>query len=226
MVSAYEFHPLEAMLLPLPETASGALSIDALPSLLDAMDGKAAVAIGPGLGTSSSTQKLLEAFIPKITLPLVIDADGLNILSKSKILLKSLPEQTILTPHPKEMSRLTGMATTSVLKDPLGITQKFCRSHSVITLLKGAHSLIGFEDGRVRINPTGNPAIATAGAGDVLTGIIGSFLAQGMKPEQAAIAGIYIHGLCGDLAIQDNQTATLIASDLIHSLPKAISQLQ
>ncbi|QPJ63553.1 MAG: NAD(P)H-hydrate dehydratase [Candidatus Nitronauta litoralis] len=224
MIPSQEWHPMEVMSLPLPETGTGAMAEKAAEPTLEALKGKNALAIGPGLGTSPSTLKYLEALLPGISCPMVIDADGLNLLGKKKSLLNQLPKGTILTPHPKEMSRLTGLSTPVIQKNRLKTVQDFCTQFKVILVLKGAHSLIGLPDGRIRINPTGNAGMATGGSGDVLTGLIGGFLAQGLPPEKAALAGVYLHGLSGDIYTRQLSERSLIAGDLIDHLPTAIKE--
>ncbi len=224
MIPSQEWHPMEVMSVPLSETKSGAIAESALQPALMALKEKSALAIGPGLGTSPVTLKFIEGLLSNISCPLVIDADGLNLLAKSKKLLDRLPENSILTPHPKEMSRLTGLSTANIQKNRLKTVQDFCSHYQVIVVLKGAHSMIGLPDGRVRINPTGHAGMATAGSGDVLTGLIGGLLAQGFSPENAALAGVYLHGRAGDLYAEAQPEQTLIASDLLDYLPSAIKE--
>lgn len=221
-----EMIPLEIMTEFLPETKGGTLTKDSAPAVLDLLKEKSALAIGPGLGTSPSTLEFLEALLPQVKVPAVIDADGLNLIAKSKSLLKKLPSGTILTPHPKEMSRLTGKSTAEIQKDRVNSVMDFCKKTKCVLILKGAHSLIGLPDGGVWVNPTGNAGMATAGSGDVLTGIIGGFLAQGLPPENAALAGVYLHGLAGDLYARDHEPATLVAGDLPDYLSPAFKSIQ
>ena len=218
--------PLEIMTEALPETPGGALSEEAAPVVLELLKAKTALALGPGLGTGPSSLKFLETLLPRVTVPMVLDADGLNLIARSKTLLKKLPPETILTPHPKEMSRLAGMSTAEIQKDRINTVQDFCRKTQCVLVLKGAHSLIGLADGRLRVNPTGNAGMATAGAGDVLTGMIGGFLAQGLTPEKAAISGTFLHGLAGDLYRRDHAEATLAAGDLPGYLSPAFRMIQ
>lgn len=224
MIPEQEWNPMEVMSHPLPETRSGVISEQAVSAALDALKDKSALALGPGLGTAATTLKFLEALLPQVSCPLVIDADGLNLLARSDGLMKQLPENSILTPHPKEMSRLTGLSTSMIQNNRLKTAQEFCTKHQVILILKGAHSLIGLPDGRVRINPTGNAGMATGGSGDILTGLIGGLLAQGFKPENAASAGVYLHGLAGDMAVTWQSEISLIASDLLATLPSVIKE--
>ena len=180
------------------------------------------VGIGVGLGTSARTIKTFEAFLKKNKLPLVIDADGLNILSKKKALLKLLPEQTILTPHPKELERLIGKWSNDFEK--LKKTKAFSKKYNVIVLIKGANSITVFLD-KLYINTTGNPGMATAGTGDVLTGLITGMVAQNYEPLIATIFGVYLHGKSADLCLESYGYQSLIASHIIESIGDAYIDL-
>ncbi|MDP5081412.1 MAG: NAD(P)H-hydrate dehydratase, partial [Winogradskyella sp.] len=173
------------------------------------------IGIGVGLGTSVETAITLEAFLKKNKTPLVIDADGLNLLSKKKTLLKLLPEQTILTPHPKELERLLGKWSNDFEK--LEKLKAFSKKYNVIVVLKGAHSITVYKD-KLYVNTTGNPGMATAGSGDVLTGIISGLVAQGYEPLAATLFGVYLHGKSGDIALEDYGYQSLIASHIIENI--------
>jgi len=131
----------------------------------------------------------------------------------------------ILTPHPGEMGRLVNMTSSGVQKDRLGVASRFAKDHRVILVLKGAGTVVALPDGRMFINSTGNPGMATGGTGDVLTGMIGGLLAQGYPAEQAACLGVYLHGLAGDLAAKEKGEAAMIAGDLIEKIPEAIMKI-
>ncbi|MFQ5483055.1 MAG: NAD(P)H-hydrate dehydratase, partial [Nitrospinaceae bacterium] len=225
LVPALEFQPLEVMTLPLPQTPDGELAADGVQPILNNLSGKSALAVGPGLGTTDTTVELLKNLLPQVTLPLVVDADGLNGLAKAPGLLQHLPAATILTPHPKEMARMCGLSTGEILDNKLETAQQFAQKYSVVLVLKGAHSIIALPDGRARINPTGNPGMATGGSGDVLTGLIGGLLAQGLTAPEAAVAGVYLHGLAGDECARAASETTLIAGDLLRTLPQALKTL-
>ncbi len=182
-----------------------------------------AIGIGPGMGTQKPTQKAFGQFLKDAKEPLVIDADALNILSKNKEFLKELPKDSILTPHPKEFERLVGKSEDDF--DQLEKLISFSKKHQVIVVLKGANTAI-CSQGTVVFNSTGNPGMATGGSGDVLTGIITGFLAQGYCPLDAALIGVYIHGLSGDLALKQESEESLIASDMIKNLGKAFQKLK
>lgn len=222
---AFELHPMEVMTVPLPETANGTLSLQAKESILDLLKGKSVVAIGPGISTDPETVTLIGEILPQIQCPLVIDADALNALSLHKDWLKKLSPETVLTPHPKEMSRLTGVPTEEIQKNRVATASKFASEHSLTLVLKGSPSLIGLDDGSVVINPTGNAGMATGGSGDVLTGIIAGLMAQGLSASQASIAGTYIHGQAGDLFAESESQTTLIAGDLLRCLPDTLKRI-
>jgi ADP-dependent NAD(P)H-hydrate dehydratase / NAD(P)H-hydrate epimerase len=221
----FEVHPMEVMTVPLPETARGTLSVKAKEYILDLLEGKSVVAIGPGISTDAETVALIGELLPLIKSPLVLDADALNVISQHKSWLKYLPPETVLTPHPKEMSRLTGVSTKEIQKNRIATTSKFSNEHSLNLVLKGFPSLVGLDDGSVFINPTGNAGMATGGSGDVLTGIIAGLLAQGLSASQASIAGTYIHGQSGDHFAESQSQTTLIAGDLLRCLPETLKRI-
>jgi len=220
-----EFNPLETMSVPLSETKSGSLSVQALDTLIEHTQGKSSLAIGPGLSTQAATADLLRLYLPQVECPMVIDADGLNCLARGTEILSELQGPVILTPHPKELSRLSGGSVKEILERRLEAASDFAQTHSVILLLKGAGTLIAHPEGDVWINPTGNPGMATAGSGDVLTGIIAGLLAQGLEAQPAAAAGAYLHGLAGDLYAAQYGEASLIGGDLIAKLPESIQRV-
>lgn len=182
------------------------------------------IGIGPGIGTQSESQNGLYQLLKACNKPLVIDADGLNILSMNKDWYPLLPEGTILTPHPKEFERLAGKSDSSYIR--LNKQIEFSGKHNCIVVLKGAHTSITTPEGKVYFNSTGNPGMATAGSGDVLTGIILSLLSQGYKAENAAVLGAYLHGLAGDLAAAESSYESIIASDIINYIGAAFNKLR
>ena len=187
-------------------------------------DAYSAVGIGPGIGTDPDSQKALYKFLTDCKRPLVIDADALNILSLNKEWLALIPEEAILTPHPKEFERIAGKTENSYLRLQRQI--KFSSDHNCIVVLKGAHTSITTPDGNVFFNSTGNPGMATAGSGDVLTGILLSLLSQGYTPENAAVLGVFLHGLAGDIAAEELCYESIIASDIIKYLSDAFNKLR
>ncbi len=178
-----------------------------------------AVAIGPGIGTGDKTISALRELIGSFRKPMVIDADALNILAMNRGWLPLLPEGSILTPHPKEFERIAGKAENGY--DRLMQQIRFSEEYNCVVVLKGAYSSVSSPGGLVSFNSTGNPGMATAGSGDVLTGIILSLLAAGYSPADAAVASVYIHGLAGDLAAEESGYEALVASSIIENLGKA-----
>ena len=182
-----------------------------------------AVAIGCGLGTSNTATQGLKSVLDEVCAPLILDADALNILAQHKTWLGFLPANSILTPHLKEFERLAGKADNDF--DRIGKLRAFAQKHGVIVILKGAHTAVAMPDGKVFFNTTGNPGMATAGSGDVLTGLLLALLSQGYTPATAALIGVWLHGAAGDCAAaQYGHPTTLIASDIPKFFGKAIEQ--
>ncbi len=218
----------EVMTEGLDETAAGSIGLGALKRATELAEGRSVVAIGPGLSSSdTSTRSFVHGLVSQRTTPLVIDADGLNALAPWPEELKGSPELPIvITPHPGEMSRLTGKSTAEVLEDRVTIARDFAVAHGVITVLKGNRSLVAAPSGEVYINPTGNAGMATAGSGDVLTGVIAGFMAQqpGL-PFEATMAAVNLHGLAGDIAAAKLGVRSLVASSITEHLSEAILQV-
>ncbi|MCX6335145.1 MAG: NAD(P)H-hydrate dehydratase [Bacteroidia bacterium] len=183
-----------------------------------------AVGIGPGMGTEKATQNALHEFLLRCNKPVVIDADALNILSENKTWFKDIPPIAILTPHLKEFERLAGKTNSGF--DRIGRQIEFSANHNCIVVLKGAHTSITGPGGMVCFNSSGNPGMATAGSGDTLTGIILALLAQGYEPENAALLGVFLHGLAGDIAAVKSSCESLIASDIIDSIGEAFNRIR
>ncbi|MFC5270712.1 NAD(P)H-hydrate dehydratase [Adhaeribacter terreus] len=184
----------------------------------------AAIGIGPGIGLAVETKKMVGNLLEKVKVPLVLDADALNILAADKTLLAKLPPETILTPHPKEFERLTQPLQDDF--ERLKLLRDFCENYRCYVVLKGANTCIGTPSGNLYFNSTGNPGMATGGSGDALTGIITALRAQGYSAEDACILGVYTHGLAGDLAKNEKGETALIASDIIENLGKAFKTLE
>jgi len=215
----------EAMTVPLQSPAHGILSIEDYTVIKDALQDKDALVLGPGIGTADETAELINKLYRETEIPTLVDADGLNILAADPTLLKKTAGQRILTPHPGEMSRLTGMTTRDIMMNRVAVTQKFAEENNVFVVLKGADTLICDPSGNTAINPTGNPGMATGGMGDVLAGIIGGFLAQGLSPWQACCLGVYSHGLAGD-RLAEETAAGYLASELADQLPFVLQELR
>jgi NAD(P)H-hydrate epimerase len=184
------------------------------------------IGIGPGIGQEKATTEAVAKLLrtaKRVGKPMVLDADALNICSQHKLLLKLLPARAILTPHLKEFERLSAKAKDDFHR--LALAQKFTKQYKIFLVLKGAYTATVTPEGHVYFNSTGNPGMATGGSGDVLTGILTSLVAQGYSPLHAALLGVYLHGLAGDLAAETQGQEALIASDIIAAIPAAYQQL-
>jgi len=216
----------EAMTLPL--SSDNVLGADDWQEIEAALPGKNTVVIGPGLGTAPATADLVRRAWSDIQLPLVVDADALNILAHSPQAMNHVPAPRILTPHPGEMARLTGRDSAAVQADRLGAADWLRRRDlpppAVYTVLKGAGTVIAGPDGHRAVNPTGNPGMAGGGMGDVLAGLLGALLSQGLSPWDSARLGVFLHGLAGDLLAPRRQRGYL-ASELARTLPEAMTTL-
>lgn len=216
----------EALSLPVSQTEEGTISQEAQKEIDSYLARRKvdALAIGPGLSGHPQTQEFIFRLIERIKVPSIWDADALNALASRKEYLEKIknhPQSFIFTPHPGEFSRLIEKSAEYILQNRLELAKEFSNNYNVCLVLKGYHSLV-IEKNQVYENKTGNPGMASGGCGDVLTGIIGSFLAQGLSSFEAAKYATYIHGLSGDLAAKSQGQLSLIASDLIEYLPQAI----
>lgn len=216
---------VELMTEPLPETPKKTLAYEALERILALLKDKDALMIGPGISTHPSTAKLVLSLIPKIKIPAVIDADALNILASKPELFKSLNQPAVLTPHPGEFARLLRISTKEVVEKKLELTPKFAQKYGVYVVLKGYKTLIATPEGDVYINPTGNPGMATAGSGDVLSGMIASMIIQEKNLLDAVLAAVYTHGLSGDIGAERIGEKALTAAKIITYLPAALKRL-
>ena len=221
----------EVMTLPLPETENGSLAETATQPILEfAEKTKSVLAMGPGLSQDPETVVLVHQLIKDISerelgWRMVIDADGLNALAKAKELIPLLGEETVLTPHLGEMARLTDTPNTTLAADRIRTTKQFAERYGGTLVLKGAPTITAYPSGRVWINATGNPGMATAGMGDVLTGLIAGLMAQKVQSNHAATLGVYLHGFAGDIAAETLGRHALIAGDVLRTIPQAISSL-
>ncbi|MFH2058978.1 MAG: NAD(P)H-hydrate dehydratase [Pseudomonadota bacterium] len=213
---------LEPMTLPLPEIKKGLLTDHCFDQIQTLSRNKQALALGPGIGTSKGTQRLVQKLVKEITIPMIIDADGLNCLAQDLSVLKGKKAPIILTPHPGEMAKLCKMSTADIQADRINIASQFATDHDVILILKGAQTVVSLPNGQSFICPTGNPGMAAGGMGDVLTGLIAGFCAQGFTPENAGLAGVYVHGLCADILADQMGGFGFLASDMIKNIPHTI----
>jgi len=218
---------VEIMTEGLPESAVGELDPAGLERALELSAKVDALAIGPGLGTAPGTRSLVRGLIERRRVPAVLDADGLNAFTggSGEATLIAGGQPLVLTPHPGEAARLLGLSTSDVQADRIAAARTLAERTGATVLLKGFRSLIAEPDGRVAVNSSGNPGMATAGTGDVLTGAIGAFLAAGISGPDAARLAAYVHGVAGDLAAAARGPEGLVASDVVHRLPDAIRAL-
>jgi NAD(P)H-hydrate epimerase len=222
----FETKTLEVMTEPLPETADGTLGEVSLARAGELIKDKSAAALGPGLGQGDEVTEFVRAFIKQCKAPLVIDADGLNAAARDVSMLKAKAGPVILTPHPGEMARLMGADTRTVLADRPAAALGFAQKYGVVLVLKGAHTLIASPEGRAFVNLSGNPGLATGGTGDVLTGMVLGLLCQGLSALDAAVLGVFLHGLAGDLAAEEVSEEAMIAGDVMARIGKAIRSLR
>lgn len=219
--------PEEVMILPLPETGAGTLSLSGYKKIKSFVKNVDVLVVGPGLTQNKSTQGLVRKMISKIDKPMVIDADGLNALAGHLNLLRTMNSKLrtiILTPHPGEMARILGISVKKVQGNRQEMAKKFAQDYKLTVVLKGHNSVVADYKSNLYINKTGNPGMATAGSGDVLTGMIAAFLGQGLNQFAAAKYAVYLHGLAGDLAAKEKTQISLIASDIIDKIPEAIKK--
>lgn len=212
----------ETTFAPLPEDVPGYVGESAIGYALAAAHRATAVLIGCGLGRHAATRVLVKAVVEGLQRPYVVDADGLNALAEAPKWWTVLPPGGVLTPHPGEMARLTGMTVEEVQRDRFGVASHCAARWGQTVVLKGAYTIVAAPDGHLLVNPFANPALATAGTGDVLAGILVGLLGTGMAPADAAMAATYVHGLAADLWCRENGGQGLIAQDLIHRLPAAL----
>ena len=215
----------ELMTEPLAETPGRTIAAAALDRAVALLKGKDGVLVGPGLSTNASTAEFVLGLLAKIKSPCVIDADGLNIVASKLDVLRRMAGPVVLTPHPGEFARLAGRPNAEVLRHRLELVPEFAAKHGVIVVLKGYRTLIAGPDGRVFVNPTGNPGMATGGTGDVLGGMIVSQLAQEKDALGAVLSAVYAHGLAGDIAADRLSEKALVAGDIVRYLPAALKAL-
>ncbi len=211
----------ELMTAPLDETGEGAITSMAFNQLRSLAEKKTVVALGPGMGTYRLTVDLVRRMFAEFDIPMVIDADGLNALAGSDF--RGGGALRVITPHPGEMSRLAGISTQEVQNDRLAVARRFANDRQVVVVLKGDRTVIAFPDGRAWINPTGSPALASGGTGDILTGLTAGFLAQfPHRSDEAIIAAVWMHGRAGELGARELGEQPFIATDILRYLPDAI----
>ncbi len=212
----------EVMTKPLPETDDQTLSEGAFSKIIKFAEKVNCVAIGPGLSRNSGTEKLVNELVVSLDKPMVLDADGINALEGNASILSSVKAPIVITPHPGEMARLVSLSREAIVKAKEKVAKNFASKYNVVCVLKGHRTVVAGPGGKAYVNLTGNPGMASGGVGDVLTGMIASFIGQGIKPFDAAKLGVFLHGLAGDLAAKEKGEISLIASDVLSKLPQAI----
>ncbi len=212
----------EIVFVPQKETAQGSIALENLEGLLDLGSRADMVVLGPGLSLVEETQDLVRALAARLECPLLLDGDGLTAVSRDPDVLRKRRAPTVLTPHPGEMTRLTGGTVSGLEQDPVGILRSTAADLNAVIVLKGAHSLIGLPGGRVFVNMSGNSGMATAGTGDVLTGAIAAMLGLGLDLPEAVRKGVFLHGVAGDLAAEDLGEDGITAVDILDALPLAL----
>ena len=212
----------ELMTEPLAETTAGGIDTTALDHVVELASGMTVVALGPGIGRQPETVEFVQEIVKRVKCPMVIDADGLNAFQGKIELLDGSQRPLVLTPHPGEMSRLTGLSIKAIQADRLNVARAFAQEHQLVLVLKGNNTIVAFPDGQAWVNPTGNPGMATGGTGDILTGMTAGVIAQ-MPADvaRAAVAAVYLHGLAGDVAAEKMGEHSLTATDLLTGLPEA-----
>jgi hydroxyethylthiazole kinase-like uncharacterized protein yjeF len=220
------FHP-ELMTEPLPETDDGTISDNALDRIEKLAKGKSVLAIGPGISGNEHSAELVRSLVAKLQVPIVLDADGLNVFAVRAGELNGKGRTLVITPHPGEMARLVGGTVADVQKDRLGIARKFAHEHEVIVVLKGNRTLVVRPDSEAWVNTTGNPGMATGGTGDILTGMVAGMIAQYPRNVfEAVLAAVHLHGLSGDVMREKVGEHSLIATDLLQGLPDVFRRIQ
>lgn len=215
----------EVMTLPLAESKSGILAKNAIDDIRRNMPGKRCLAFGPGMGLDSHTISLIHALMDDCPIPVVMDADALNALDGGTGRLRDMAPEVILTPHPKEMSRMTSLSVEEILKDRVKVARDFAVNFKVHLVLKSARTIIAHPDGQVFINPTGNPLLSSGGTGDVLTGIIAGLICQGYPATHATHLGVFLHGLVADMLAEERGPVGILASEMSAYLPHAMARI-
>lgn len=215
----------EAVFIPVKDSENGTVDHNSLDYLLNVAKHSNAVVLGCGLKVCGDTVRFVSEFISACTTPMLIDADGINALSMNIDVLKTTCAKVVLTPHPKEMSRLTGLSVEHINANRVKVAQDFALKYSVVVVLKGKDTVV--TDGtHTFINPTGNSGMAKGGSGDVLSGIIGSFMAQGVGVLESACIGVYVHGMSGDIASAQLSKTAMLPRDIVEYLPDVFKLIE
>lgn len=215
----------EVMTQALPEGERGCLSLAAQPIILELAESANVLLVGPGLGVAGDVPQLVQKLIHQISIPMVIDADGLNIIANNPEILEQAAGALVFTPHPGEMARLTKMSVADVQANRVEVARTYAQRWGATVVLKGARTVVAAPDGQIYINVTGNPSLATGGTGDVLAGMIAGFIGQGLTPEAAAVTAVYIHGRAADKLVAEYGKAGMLAGDLLPVIPKILREI-
>jgi len=215
----------EVMVRPFFETRDWSLSLLAEKDIINFSDKTDALAIGPGISQNKETQNLVRNLVAKIEKPIVLDADGINAFVGHVDALKSARSRLIFTPHAGEMARLIGQDVKYIEQNRKDVALKFAAEYNTVLVLKGHNTVVAAPAGDIYVNETGNVGMATGGSGDVLTGMIASFIGQGIELFTAAALGVYFHGLAGDIALKNKGVLSLLATDILNKLPEALKAL-
>jgi NAD(P)H-hydrate epimerase len=216
----------EVMTMPLPQTSLSTFSQQGYEKIMSFCEDMDVTALGPGISRDEDTKRLMQRLILHLKIPMVIDADALFAIAQQTDILKHKNAPAVITPHLGEMAYLLGCSTKDVRDNQINIAQKFAEEHDTTVVLKGVRTIIADPLGNIWINPTGNCGMATAGCGDVLTGIISGLIAQGLSVPEAAKLGVFLHGLAGDVKAEEKGTLSLIASDVLDGIPEAIHKVK
>lgn len=215
----------EVMVRPFFETRDWSLSLLAEKDMINFSDKADVLAIGPGISQNKETQNLVRNLIAKVVKPIVLDADGINACVGHLDTLKDAKSKLVLTPHEGEMARLLGIDVNDISQNRKDIALKFTSEYNAVLVLKGHKTVVAAPGGDIYVNETGNAGMATGGSGDVLTGMIASFIGRGTEPFTAAVLGVYFHGLAGDIARKERGVLSLLATDILNKLPEALKAL-
>src|SRR5512145_353144 len=215
---------MEVMSAGIPDGGTGLFTKAMVPALLERIARADVVVVGPGLGSYPEAAGFMAALLPRLQVPFLIDADGLNALAGQTKVLRSASAPCIVTPHPGEMSRLTGESIEAIEGSRIGAARHFAEEENVTVILKGARTIVATPKGDVFINTTGNPYMASGGMGDALTGMIAALASQGLSPNDAACAGVFLHGMSADLLVRDHPMTPVTATDVIENIREALQQ--
>jgi NAD(P)H-hydrate epimerase len=226
-MAALSIKLIEAIIKPVEDDSTGHFTLNSAKDIDSTIEDMDVLAIGPGVGTGKERIEFIKKILLGYKKPIVLDADGINCISMGNPdILLTRKGDTIITPHPGELSKLLGVSIKEIQENRIKYSKYTSNKYNIITVLKGAETIVCGREGNIYINPTGNPGMATAGSGDVLTGMIASFIGQGLKPYNAAVLGVYCHGLAGDLAKMDKGEYGMIARDVLDNIPYAIKEIE